>query len=311
MRLNYLLLIILFSISTNFVFGQVKDIKNHITLSGAWAIYPTAVAWAEAFQKKYPGVKIDISAGGAGKGASDAIAGLADIGMVSREPDPAEIHKGVFPIYILDDAVFPVINEKNPAIKHILKKGIKKQALIDLYIKKKIKRWDQLIDSNLNKAIHVYTRSDSCGAAASWANFLDRKKQEDLRGVGIYGDPGILEAVRRDPLGIGYSNFSFIFTREGTVIKGIKLLPIDSNENGFVDSDEIYNSRKEALKAVYAGRYPAIRKNYFFVKGKPEGLAKEFIKFALSDEGTKIAEKVGLGIPLGKKEREQVLKSLE
>ncbi len=304
-------LIILFSLIANFAFGQEKNIKGTITLSGAWAIYPTAVAWAEAFQKKYPGVKIDVSAGGAGKGASDAIAGLSDIGMVSREPDPAEIQRGVLPVYISYDAVLPVINEKNPVLNDILKKGIKKQALTNLYIAGKINTWGQLIGNNVNKPVHVFTRSDSCGAAASWANFLGRKKQEDLKGVGIYGDPAILEAVRRDPVGIGYSNLSFVFTREGAVIKGIKLLPIDANENGVADPDEIYNDRKEALKAIGSNRFPTTRKNYFYVKGKPKGLIKEFIKFALSEEGTKIAEEVGTSIPLGKKERDQVLKKLE
>src|SRR3990172_1083728 len=78
---------------------EAEELKGTVTLSGAWAIYPTAVAWAEAFQKQHPGVRIDVSAGGAGKGAADAIAGLADIGMVSRDPDPAEINKGVVPIY--------------------------------------------------------------------------------------------------------------------------------------------------------------------------------------------------------------------
>ncbi len=75
-----------------------ETLKGTITLSGAWAIYPTAVAWGEAFQKLHPKVKVDVSAGGAGKGASDAIAGLVDIGMVSRDPDPAEIKKGIAPV---------------------------------------------------------------------------------------------------------------------------------------------------------------------------------------------------------------------
>ena len=98
-----------------------KELTGTVTLSGAWAIYPTAVAWAEGFQKLHPKVKVEVSAGGAGKGAADAIAGLVDIGMVSRDPDPAEISRGIIPIYILHDAVFPVISEKNPALTDIFK----------------------------------------------------------------------------------------------------------------------------------------------------------------------------------------------
>lgn len=296
------------NISTGFT--QEKEFKGTVTLSGAWAIYPTAVAWAEAFQKKYPQVKIDVSAGGAGKGAADAIAGLVDIGMVSRDPDPAEIKKGIVPVYVLHDAVYPVISDKNPVLADLLKKGVKKQTWIDIYITGKITAWDEVVGRKVNKSIHVYTRSDSCGAAASWAAYLG-KKQEDLRGVGIYGDPGLLEAAKRDPIGIGYSNFSYVFTREGTVVKGAKLVPIDSNENGIADPDEVYNDRETAIKAIRAGRYPATRRNYFFVKGKPKGLVKEFIGFALSDEGTKIVDEVGTSLPISKTEREKVLKGLE
>jgi len=289
---------------------QAQELEGTVTLSGAWAIYPTAVAWAEGFQKKYPKVKIDVSAGGAGKGAADAIAGLVDIGMVSRDPDPAEIKKGIVPVYILHDAVYPVISDKNPALSDLFKKGVKRQTWIDIYITGKITTWDEVVGRKIGKPIHVYTRSDSCGAAASWAAYLG-KKQEDLRGVGIYGDPGLLEAAKRDPIGIGFSNFSYVFTREGIVVKGAKLVPIDSNENGLADADEIYNDRETAIKAIRAGRYPATRRNYFFVKGKPKGLVKEFIGFALSDEGTKIVDEVGTSLPLSKTEREKVLKGLQ
>ncbi len=290
--------------------AQGNGPEGTITLSGAWAIYPTAVAWSEAFQKKYPKVRIDVSAGGAGKGAADAIAGLVDIGMVSRDPDPAEIKKGIVPVYILHDAVFPVTSEKNPALADLLKKGVKKQTLVDIYISGLITTWDQVIGSKVDKKIHIYTRSDSCGAAQSWAAYLD-KKQEDLKGVGIYGDPGLLEAAKRDPIGLGYNNFSYIFTREGTVVSGARIVPIDSNENGIADSDEIYTSREAAIKAIRAGRYPATRKNYFFVKGKPNGLVKEFIEFVLSEEGAKIVDDSGASLSLPAAEREKILRSLE
>jgi len=281
-----------------------------LTLSGAWAIYPTAVAWAEGFQKKYPKVKIDVSAGGAGKGATDAIAGLVDIGMVSREPDPTEIKKGITPVYVLHDAVFAVINEKNPALEDILKNGLIKQKFIDFWVDGLIKTWDAVAGSKVDKPIHLFTRSDSCGAAQSWAGYLG-KKQEDLKGIGVYGDPGLLETVKKDILGIGYNNFSYVFFRDGSLASGIRLVPIDSNENGKADADEIYTNRDEAIKAVRAGRYPATRKNYFFVKDKPVGLVKEFILFALSQEGTKIVDAVGASLSIPAQVREKVLKNLE
>lgn len=284
-------------------------LSGSITISGAWAIYPTVVAWAEAFQRKYPGVRIDVSAGGAGKGAADAITGLADIGMISRDPDPSELQKNILAVYILKDAVFPVISEKNFYLQDFLEKGIKRQALANIYIAGTATRWGQIIGTKADKPIHVYTRSDSCGAAASWAAYLG-KKQEDLRGVGVYGDPGLLEAVKRDPVGIGYSNFGYVFTREGPVLPGLKTVTIDVNENGKADPDEIYEIRGQAVAAIATGRYPATRKNYFFIRKNAAPLVGEFIRFALSEEGTRIVDEVGASLPLLPVERDKVLKEL-
>ena len=309
-KIGFAFLVVFFLASSYSACAKGEAWEGTVTLSGAWAVYPTAVAWAEAFQKKYPKVRIDVSAGGAGKGAADAIAGLVDIGMVSREPDPAEIQKGIVPIYILRDAVYLVVSDKNPALPALLKKGVQKKTWSGLYITGVTTSWDQVVAGGAGKPVHLYTRSDACGAAAGWAAYLG-EKQEDLRGIGVYGDPGLLQAAIRDPVGIGYSNFSYLFTREGTVIAGAKPVPIDANGNGIADPDEVYERRKDAVRAIETGRYPATRKNYFFVKEKPKGLVKEFIQFALSDEGTAVVDQVGTSLPLPKPQREKVLKGLE
>jgi phosphate transport system substrate-binding protein len=87
-------LLILINVSLSKVYSQTKDdLEGNITISGAFALYPMAVKWAEEFKKLHPKVKIDLSAGGAGKGMTDAIAKVVDIGMVSREIYPEEIKK--------------------------------------------------------------------------------------------------------------------------------------------------------------------------------------------------------------------------
>jgi phosphate transport system substrate-binding protein len=291
-------------------FAQSNELRGTLTLSGAWAIYPTAVAWGEAFQNLHPGIKVDISAGGAGKGAADAIAGLVDIGMVSREPDPAEVKKGITPVYVLHDAVFPVVSDKNPALGEIMKRGITLRKLNEIYVTGDITTWDGAVGTQTVRPIHVYTRSDSCGAAAAWAAPFG-KKQEDLRGIGVFSDPGLLQAVVRDPVGLGYNNFSYVFTRAGTVVSGVRLLPIDANQNGKADPDEIFTDRRAAIAAIEAGKYPVTRKNYFFVKGKPSGLVKEFLAFMLSEEGTRVVDIVGTSLPLTASDRAEVLKGIE
>ena len=45
-----------------------KKLSGDISISGAFALYPMVVKWAEEFQKINPQVRINVSAGGAGKG---------------------------------------------------------------------------------------------------------------------------------------------------------------------------------------------------------------------------------------------------
>src|ERR1700749_3233090 len=63
----------------------VEAQQGTISISGAFALYPLTVKWAEEFKKTHPGIKIDISAGGAGKGITDVLSNVTDIGLVSRD----------------------------------------------------------------------------------------------------------------------------------------------------------------------------------------------------------------------------------
>src|SRR3954467_2627391 len=88
----------------------IADLQGTISISGAFALYPITVKWADEFKKQHPNVKFNISAGGAGKGITDALSGLVDIGLASRDIDPAEVKKGAYTVYVTKDAVLPTFN---------------------------------------------------------------------------------------------------------------------------------------------------------------------------------------------------------
>ena len=267
--------------------APVKNLQGTVTLSGAWALYPMAVKWAEEFQKIYPKVKLDISAGGAGKGMADALAGVVDIGMVSRGIYPAEIEKGAWWIAVTKDAVVPTMNAKNPFLRELTAKGVKRETFIDLWITEKAKTWGAVLGTAAKQPVHVYTRSDACGAADTWAGFMG-KKQEDLLGIGVYGDPGLTEAVRKDNLGVGFNNIGYAYDgKTKKPLDGIAILPIDVNGNGLVDKEEdCYATRDDIIKAIDEGRYPSppARDLHFVCKGNPtRQVVREFISWVLTD----------------------------
>lgn len=272
-------------------------LEGNITISGAFALYPMVVKWKEEFVKLYPNVKIDVSAGGAGKGMTDALAGLVDMGMVSREISAEEQSKGVWFIPVAKDAVVPVISDNNPEIEKLLNDGLSKEMFQEIFITGKIKTWGQLCNNKTDKnQIKVYTRSDACGAADVWAKYLG-KKQEDLLGVGVSGDPGITQAVQSDNFGIGYNNICYAYDATTKLeAKGIRVLPIDINGNGIIDDKEFFYHHKDSIiQAISDGRYPSppARDLYLVTKGKPtKEIVITFLKWILTD-GQKYVNETG------------------
>jgi phosphate transport system substrate-binding protein len=270
--------------------------KGTIAISGAFALYPMMVTWAEEYQKLHPEVRIDVSAGGAGKGMTDTLSGAVDIGMISRDITPDEEGKGAAWIAVTKDAVFATANASNPVAAALLSQGLTQETLVKVFISGEYTTWGQVVGQpNVQDEVHVYTRSDSCGAAEVWAKYLNDKKQEDLLGIGVNGDPGVMDAVVKDALAIGYNNLNYAFDAgSGQPVAGAIVIPLDVNGNGQVDPDELLDTKEEALQAVASGRYPSppARTLNLVTKGKPGGVVQDFLLWILGD-GQQLVEATG------------------
>lgn len=86
------------------------------------------------------------------------LADQVDIAMVSRELKPQEKERGALAFAVAKDAVVATINVNNPIYKELLKTGLSKQQAQEIWEGK--------------TKLNVYTRSDACGAAETWAAFL-------------------------------------------------------------------------------------------------------------------------------------------
>ncbi|MDR1738054.1 MAG: PstS family phosphate ABC transporter substrate-binding protein [Candidatus Symbiothrix sp.] len=272
-----------------------SELSGTIQLSGAFALYPMAVKWAEEFNKIHPNVKIDISGGGAGKGMTDALAKVVDIGMVSREVYPEEKEKGAFPIAVVKDAVIPTINTENPELESILKIGLKKEIAVKLW-NQELKTWGDVLGTSAKTPVHVFTRSDACGAAETFAAWFG-KKQEHLKATGVYGDPGLAAAVQKDKLGIGYNNIAYAYDQKSKKpFEGLAIIPIDVNDNGQIDPEEdFYETSVTLIQAINDNRYPSppARDLYLVSNGKPtKPEVVAFLEYVLS-EGQQYAEETG------------------
>jgi len=273
-----------------------KRKDSTISLSGAFALYPLVVKWTEEYQKINPEVRFNISGGGAGKGMADALAGAVDLGMFSREISEEEKSKNVWWVGLTIDAVVPTISDQNPYLDQIRQKGLTREKFALVFINGQSLFWTTLLDvagSDSDK-VSVITRSDACGAAETWAKYLGGK-QEDLKGIGIFGDPGLAEAVTKDKLSIGYNNTAYAYDiKTGKKRPGIEVVPIDINNNGLIDAEEnFYDSFSTVLDAIATGIYPSppARELYFVAKGKPTNKTTlNFIEWCLTEGQQYVAE---------------------
>jgi phosphate transport system substrate-binding protein len=261
--------------------------SQKITVSGAFALYPMMVKWAEEYQI-HKGVRAEVSAGGAGKGMTDALTGMVDLGMVSRDISPEEIGKGAVYVAVAKDAVVVTANADNPARPALMKQGINKSMLRQIFVNETVSDWDAVVHQSqpLGK-INVYTRSDACGAADVWAKYLGGYAQENLKGTGVFGDPGLADAVKSDRLGIGYNNIGFAYdANTSQPLDGLVIIPLDLNDNGTIDPDEqVYATREEITSAIDTGKYPSppARELNLVTKGNFSGPAREFVRWILTD----------------------------
>ncbi|HPE99810.1 MAG TPA: substrate-binding domain-containing protein [Bacteroidales bacterium] len=261
------------------------QLRGNISISGAFALYPMAQKWAEEFMKENPDVRIDISAGGAGKGMTDVLNGMVDMAMFSRSVSPEEESNGAWKIAVAKDVVLPTINAKNPVYTELVTRGLTKEEFEKIYMTQEINNWNQLKLKG-SGAINLFTRSDACGAAEMWAKFMGGE-QADLKGVGVFGDPGIADAVKNDIKGVGFNNIIYAYDfKTGKVQDGIGIIPIDMNGNGKIDKEEnLYSDMKLLTGAIREGKFPEppARPLYFICKGKPDNqLVVAFLRFILT-----------------------------
>lgn len=284
--------------------GGAADGTVTLSSSGAFALYPMMQRYAEEYTRQNPHVAFDITGGGAGKGISDVLSGATDFGMVSRELRQEEIELGAVGFAVARDAVFVVVNANNPYIDLILERGLTTEALHKLYITQEFSTWGELLgDPSITQAVNVYTRSDSAGAAEMIALFYGAEAQEDLKGIGVDGDPGLLTAVINDPLGIGFNNLGFVYDfTTGVPVAGAVVAPIDLNANGEIEAHEYLETRSEAVQAILDGSYPSppSRLLYIVTKGEPAGATLDFLRW-IYNEGQAYVGEAGY-VPLSAEE---------
>lgn len=239
--------------------------QDHLTLTGSSTIAPLAQELGKRFEQLHPGVRIDVQAGGSSRGVSDARSGAVDIGMASRALNADEADLKAFPV--ARDGVAVIVHQSNPV------QVLTRAQIIDLYTGK-VRSWSAV--GGAGGAVVVVNKAEGRSTLELFLHHFGLKASAVRADVVIGDNQQGIKTVEGNPLAIGYVS---IGTAEFEAGHGaaIKLLPMD----GVAPSTQ----------SVRDGTFPLARPLNFVTRKAPQGLAKEFIDFAMSAQADDIIRK--------------------
>lgn len=248
---------------------------NVITIKGSDTMVILAQRWAEAYMAAKPDVTIQVTGGGSGTGISALINGTTDICNSSRPMKAAERDKlkqryntlGV-EVKCARDGLSVYVVENHPVQELTLEQ-------VRLIYTGKITNWKEV--GGPDSKIVLYGRENNSGTYVYFRDFV--LKGADFAGTmqSLPGTAGVVNAVSKDPNGIGFGGAAYA--------KGVRFVKIkkDANSPAALPTPE----------EIKAGNYPITRFLYLYLKSKPTGEIKNFIDWTLSPAGQEIVTKVG------------------
>jgi len=245
--------------------AQKLVIKGSDTLGAK--LVPTL---AEEYKARNPGVSFEIAAEGSTTGIAAIIDGTAQIGMSSRRARPTEVSaataKGVSlkPLIVAYDGMAVIVNANSPIANLTLRQ-------VEQIFTGDVTDWSAV--GGRPGKISVYTRNTSSGTYSDWKDLAMKKRDYAKSSQKMAGNEQIAAEVAKNPNGIGYVGLAYLKA------EGIKVVSID----GVMPSKE----------TVLAKKYAYARPTFYYTNGEPAGEAAKFVAFTLSDEGQKIADKIG------------------
>lgn len=256
----------------------VPALAGNITIKGSDTMVRLGQRLAEEYMKKFPKSVIQVSGGGSGTGIAALLNNSTDICMASRDMKPAEYKlaqgKGIdvkrYSICLDGIAIF--LHNSNPVDDLTL------DQLKAIYTGE-ITNWRDL--GGKNAPIVLYGRENNSGTYVYFREHVLKDEDYSERCQTLPGTASVVNAITKDPNGIGYGGIAWATT--------VKHAGVKVN-----DTTTAMHPKNEA---VADGSYPISRELYFFTRGVPAGEMKNFINWALSPEGREVVELVDY-IPL-------------
>lgn len=103
------------SVSENGAYEPSSDsLSGTVSVAGSSSVTPVMEALADAYMAVNPDVTIEVNQSDSSTGVQNAIEGVCDLGMASRELKDSETSQGVSATVIAQDGIAIIVNNDNP-----------------------------------------------------------------------------------------------------------------------------------------------------------------------------------------------------
>ncbi len=248
--------------------GAAAEQKEELNWAGCGITKKAFMAeLAKAYEKK-TGIKVNLSGGGATKGIRRAAKGEIDIGgacrtSIDRLPEERNAHQ----IPVAWDALVVITNKNNPV------DNITFKQLTKIYLGE-IKNWKELGGSDAPVELYV-RRGKMSGVGRTLRELVFNNFDQEFKATYVVKSSGPVEkGVMKNINGVGVTGISSAKKRD------VKILKLNGHEPSY---EKIKN-----------GQYVLYRPLYLVTKrGQVEQKVRDFIRFAVSEEGQEIIRRQG------------------
>ena len=231
---------------------------GELQLAGSSTVQPLAQALAEAYMEDNPNVQIDVQGGGSSVGVKSAAEGTVPIGNASRalKDSEKEEYPDLIAHTIARDGIAIAVHPDVPV------GGLSLEEVRGIFAGE-ITNWNEVGGPDEN--IIVVSREEGSGTRGAFEDMVMGEEAVIVDTALLQPSNGAVKTtVASTPLSIGFLSFGYLDD-------SIKALAINGVEA------TVENAMNES--------YPVVRPLNMVTKGKPTGLAKDFLDFIMSDAG--------------------------
>ena len=249
---------------------------GNITVKGSDTLVILAQKWAEVYMGKNPEVKIQVTGGGTGTGFAALQNNATDLCDASRPIKAKEkencimaFKKAPKEYKVALDGLAVYVNEQNP-VKELSLAQVK-----DIYTGK-ITNWKEVGGPDL--PIVVYSRENNSGTYEFFKEHVLKGADFAASAQTMPGTAALLQAVGKDPNGIGYGGIAY-----GGGAKHLS-----------VKKDDQSPAIEPTQETVMNGSYPIWRYLYIYLNpALDKGEIADYLKWIRSEDGQKVVADVG------------------